>query len=213
MQTRFAVAPRSGPGRRSPAFGVESVWARRGAPVSFPVPAQTPQPTIARFPLAPDASGRGLLLTLAPVWGNAANDAEKLWYARDASQLGVAEDLGPEAQLAAELGYGLAPPRTPRVVTPYAGLSAMVGQSRAYRTGARWTVAPDATLELEAARSEGAHDDGPEHWIGLEVRLHWQGVGFRATAGMPAGIPVGARAGTAVTGFGGVLRKMARGNE
>ena len=48
---RFAAAPRSGPGSRSPAVGVESVWAWTGAPVSFPVPAHKPQSKIPRLPV------------------------------------------------------------------------------------------------------------------------------------------------------------------
>ena len=61
----------------------------------------------------------------------------------------------------------------PGVVTPYAGFTAAGGESRSYRTGARWRIAPDAALGLEAARNEGAGDDGPEHRVGVEVQLGW----------------------------------------
>ena len=123
--------------------------------------------------LAPDASGRGLSLTLAPTWGNAANDAERLWQARDAGELGVAEDFEAQARLEGELGYGLALRRMPGVVTPYAGFTAAGAMRRSYRTGARWSIAPDATLRLEAARSEGAGGEPPEHRIGLQAGFHW----------------------------------------
>ena len=124
--------------------------------------------------LQPGASGRGLSLTLNPTWGNAANDAERLWQARDASELGLAEDFEAEARLEAEFGYGFSVGGMPGVMTPYAGFTAAGSESRAVRTGARWRIAPDATLNLEAARSEGANDDTPpEHRIGLEATFRW----------------------------------------
>ena len=46
----------------------------------------------------------------------------------------------------AELEYGIGVPRTRGVVTPYAGLSLTDGQGRMLRTGARWQLAPEATL-------------------------------------------------------------------
>ena len=123
--------------------------------------------------LEPGASGRGLSLTLNPAWGNAANDAEKLWQARDAGELGLAGDFEAQARLEAELGYGFAVGRAPGVVTPYVGFTGAGGESRAWRTGARWRIGPDATLGLEAARSEGADGGGPEHRIGLQINIRW----------------------------------------
>ena len=124
--------------------------------------------------LQPGASGRGLSLTLNPTWGNAANDAERLWQARAAGELGLAEDFEAQARLEAEFGYGFSVGGMPGVMTPYAGFTAAGGESRAVRTGARWRIAPDATLNLEAARSEGANDDTPpEHRIGLEATFRW----------------------------------------
>ena len=123
--------------------------------------------------LEPGGSGRGLSLSLIPTWGNAANDAETLWSARDAGELGLAEDFEPEARLEGELGYGFSVGRMPGVVTPYVGFTAVGGESRAYRTGARWRIAPDAALGFEAARNEGAGGDGPEHRVGVEVQLGW----------------------------------------
>ena len=123
--------------------------------------------------LEPGGSGRGLSLSLIPTWGNAANDAETLWSARDAGELGLAEDFEPEARLEGELGYGFSVGRMPGVVTPYAGFTVVGGESRAYRTGARWRIAPDAALGFEAARNEGAGGDGPEHRVGVEVQLGW----------------------------------------
>jgi len=123
--------------------------------------------------LEPGGSGRGLSMSLIPTWGNAANDAERLWSARDAGELGLAEDFEAQARLEGELGYGLSVGGMPGVVTPFAGFTAAGGESRSYRTGARWRIAPDATLTLEAARSEGAGGEPPEHRIGLEAGFRW----------------------------------------
>jgi len=123
--------------------------------------------------LEPGASGRGLSLTVNPAWGNAANDVEKLWQARDAGELGLAEDFEAQARLEAELGYGLALGRAPGVVTPYVGFTGAGGESRAWRTGARWSIGPDATLGLEAVRNESAEDNAPEHGVMLRCAVRW----------------------------------------
>jgi len=123
--------------------------------------------------LQPGGSGRGLSLSLVPTWGNAASDAERLWSARDAGELGLAEDFEAQARLEGELGYGLALRGVPGVVTPFAGFTTAGATSRSYRTGARWRIAPDATLTLEAARSEGAAGEPPEHRFGLGAQFRW----------------------------------------
>ena len=48
---RFATPARSGPGSRSAPRRNESAWACTGGPVSFPVPAHTPQSNTPRFPV------------------------------------------------------------------------------------------------------------------------------------------------------------------
>ena len=72
---------------------------------------------------APRAAGRGLSLTIAPTWGNAANEAEQIWSARDAGGLVRNEDFEAESRLNAELGYGVGAPQGLGLVTPYAGLT------------------------------------------------------------------------------------------
>ena len=123
--------------------------------------------------LEPGASGRGLSLVLNPAWGNAANDAERLWQAGDAGELGLGGDFEAQARLEAELGYGFAVGRVPGVVTPYVGFTGAGGESRAWRTGARWRIGPDATLGLEAVRNESAEDNTPEHGVMLRCAVRW----------------------------------------
>ena len=123
--------------------------------------------------VAPDASGRGLSLTLAPVWGNAAGGAQRLWSARDATVLAVGEDAEAEGRLDAELSYGVGLRRVPGVLTPYAGLSVADGGGRSWRSGARWTIAPGAALGLEATRAEAANDNAMEHGVILRGSFRW----------------------------------------
>ena len=125
--------------------------------------------------LEPDASGRGLSLVLSPTWGNAANDAEKLWQARDAGALGLAEDFEPEARLEAELGYGVALFAGRFTGTPHAGMTLSEG-GRNYRIGSRLTSAvpgdPGFAVGLEATRSENANDN-TEHGVTLRGFVRW----------------------------------------
>ena len=121
----------------------------------------------------PSASGRGLSLTLAPAWGDASSAVERLWSLRDAGDLAANADFEPRARLDAELGYGLRGPRGVGVATPWAGLGLAREEKRAWRAGARWKLAPDFTLGLEATRHEPSTDDPPEHRLMLRGTLHW----------------------------------------
>ena len=123
--------------------------------------------------LDPGASGRGLSLTLAPVWGTPSSGVERLWSARDAAGLVRDEEFEAERRLEAELGYVLAAPRGLGLATPYAGLS-LAGGGRAWRLGARWNVAPDVTFGLEGTRRESGNDDEPpQHGLMLRGVLRW----------------------------------------
>ena len=73
--------------------------------------------------LDPGASGRGLSLTLAPVWGTPSSGVERLWSARDAAGLAPGGDFEATRRLNVEIGYGLGAPRGLGLVTPYARLS------------------------------------------------------------------------------------------
>ena len=121
----------------------------------------------------PSASGRGLSLTLAPTWGNASSAVERLWSLRDPGGLASNADPEPGARLDAELGYGLRGPRGVGVATPYAGLGLAREGERAWRAGARWNIAPNFTLGLEATRREPSANAPPEHRLMLRGALRW----------------------------------------
>ena len=121
----------------------------------------------------PSASGRGLSLTLAPTWGNAASAVDRLWSLRDPGGLAANDDFEARAHLDAELGYGLRGPRGVGVATPWAGLGLAREGERAWRAGARWALAPRFTLGLEATRHEPSTNAPPEHRLMLRGALRW----------------------------------------
>ena len=123
--------------------------------------------------LSPSASGRGLTLSLAPVWGSAGSASERLWSARNAAEFGIEQEFEATTRLDAELGYGMSVPRTRGVVTPYTGLSLAEGASRRYRAGARWNLGPEAVLGLEGAWEGGTSGSAPAKSITLRTELRW----------------------------------------
>ena len=102
--------------------------------------------------VTPDASGRGLTLSIAPVWGRTGSAAERLWSAHDARALGADSEFEADSRLAIDAGYGFGLPGNRGVLTPYAGMTLGDAGHRAMRTGTRWQVSPDATFGLEATR-------------------------------------------------------------
>ena len=102
----------------------------------------------------PGRSGRGLTLSITPEWGRTGSATEHLWSARDASALGTESDLEPTGRLAIDAGYGLGPGAGRGVLIPYAGMTFGDQSRRTIRTGAKWQLGPDASVGLEAARSE-----------------------------------------------------------
>ena len=118
----------------------------------------------------PGASGRGLSFTLTPAWGNAGSAAERLWGLGDARGLAPDGEFEAGSRLDAELGYGLR--ASPGVVTPFAGLGVADGGARTLRLGARWTLGPATSLNLEGARSEAANDNADQR-IGLTFSMRW----------------------------------------
>ena len=119
----------------------------------------------------PGASGKGLSLTVAPVWGAASGGTERLWSLADARGLAPHSDFEAGRRLEAEVGYGLGLGRAPGVLTPYAGLSWSDG-GRVWRTGARWQVAPGTAVSLEATREE-AYEGASELGLLLRGSLSW----------------------------------------
>ena len=123
--------------------------------------------------LGPDASGRGLSLALAPVWGTPSSGVDRLWSARDAAGLAPGGEFEAERRLEAELGYGLGAFGGHGVVTPYAGLGLAEAGDRTWRAGARWSLAPHLAMSLDATRREPANDDGPEHGVQFRLNVRW----------------------------------------
>ena len=148
--------------------------------------------------IEPDASGRGLSLTLAPAWGAAEGGAERLWSLRDARQLAPDAEAQAGSRLEAELGYGFAVFGDRGVATPYAGLSRSetgetlrLGQSlrmgasqwkvesvfgdaeRAWGVGYGYRLGQALDLSVETTRREAAGGDAPEHGVMLRLGARW----------------------------------------
>ena len=120
--------------------------------------------------LDPGVSGRGVSLSIGPVWGAASGGADQLWAAGSPAGLAVDGASEAEARLQAELGYGLRPPVGRGVLTPYAGLSATGdGDGRTYHIGAQWNAEPAFGLVLD-----GSHGDASAATTAtLRVSYRW----------------------------------------
>ena len=107
--------------------------------------------------IEPAENGLGLSLRIAPQWGEAAGDAEQVWEASRPRGLGTPSEKD-TGRVEAEIGYDLANRwgTLGGVVTPYLGASLGEGGNSTWRTGARWQIAPEMTLGLEASRGSGA---------------------------------------------------------
>ena len=123
--------------------------------------------------LAPGASGRGLSVRFAPVWGAPSSGAQRLWSARDAGGLARTEDFQAQRRFEAEVGYGIGLSGTRGLVTPYTALSWTEGGTRTHRTGARWQVAPDAALGLEWTHGSVVGDGSRGNAVTLQAQVRW----------------------------------------
>ena len=122
--------------------------------------------------VTPHASGRGITLSIAPVWGRAESAAERLWGAPDAQALGANNEFEARGRLEMDAGYGFGLPSNRGVLTPYAGLTLGDAGHHAIRTGARWQLGPDATLALEASqKASGADKTDSEVMVRIAVRF------------------------------------------
>ena len=110
------------------------------------------------------------------MWGNAANGAERLWSARDATGFSASERVESEGRLEATVGYGM-----PVLGGRFTGTSELgLGLSesgRDWRLGWRLGLAGSGRgafgLGVEASRREPANDDTPENRIGLTATMRW----------------------------------------
>ena len=127
----------------------------------------------ARLRLDPGETGRGLSLSVSPTWGEPASGTERLWSAQGPHQLGSG-NFEAATRLEAEIGYGLGSPvaTLPGNVTPYLGLS-LGDDRRAWRTGTRWQIAPNAELGLELSRTRGGSNEDEVQAITIQGSVQW----------------------------------------
>ena len=111
--------------------------------------------------LAP-ISGRGLSLTLHPVWGRTQSAAERLWN-EGASEI-TGGDTALHGSVDTEVGYGMAAtmPGSPGLLTPYAGMMATDHGNR-LRLGSRFAGGNGLSLNLEGAQKNTT--DGASHQV------------------------------------------------
>ena len=119
--------------------------------------------------IAPGASGQGLALVVQPAWGQTGSGVQRLWE----TGVTAADSPDNQARLNAEIGYGLGVAPGMGVVTPYAGLGLAGEGAQWWRMGARWQLAPAASVSLEGSLYEAANDDGPAHGLMLRGALRW----------------------------------------
>ena len=118
--------------------------------------------------MTPSASGRGLTLSIAPVWGQTGSAAERLWSARDASALGSEDEFeartGTRWQLGADAVLGLEatrqasdPTTTCPAVTNRERLHDHDGANRSTRTCPAAPKAVQEWTETHCAKPAPAH--------------------------------------------------------
>ena len=129
--------------------------------------------------VSPDASGRGLTLTLAPTWGSAASATERLWSGRDvttALAIGDEAEAEAEGRLEATIGYGMPVLGGRFTGTPELGLG-LSERGRDWRLGWRLGLAGSGPvafdLGAEATRREPANGDAPENRFALTATMRW----------------------------------------
>ena len=123
--------------------------------------------------LDPGASGRGLSLSLAPVWGTPSSGVERLWSARDAAGLAPGGEFEAERRLEGEIGYGFEAFGERGLMTPYAGHGLTEAGDRTWRAGVRWSLAPTLAMSLDGTRREASNDDPPEHGVQFRLTVRW----------------------------------------
>ena len=120
----------------------------------------------------PSASGRGLSLSITPVWGKAGSRTEGLWSARDARDLEPGGEFEARGRIETELGYGIGVPGSRGVVTPYTGLSFGEGE-RSVRAGTRWSLGEGAVMGLEGTRHQGSEGEPGSSAIEFRTEVRW----------------------------------------
>ena len=107
----------------------------------------------------PGDDGRGLSLSFALVWGNAASGSERLWgdLAMPRRSLRRARSSRP--------GNGS--------TRSSATASAFSGEAREFRAGYGYRLGSGVDVTLDATRREAANDDAPEHAGDARTAVRW----------------------------------------
>lgn len=126
----------------------------------------------------PAVPGRGLWLTLAPLWGGStAADASSVWGGERAIRAShdfdanSAHGLGPE-QVDLEVGYGLTTHEGRGILTSYGGVSLAQAGARGYRLGGRMMLGEAVALSVETERQERFHG-AAEHGAIVRGHVYW----------------------------------------
>ena len=126
----------------------------------------------------PAVPGRGLWLTLAPLWGGSASaDASGIWDGERAVRASrgfdsnTAHGLGPE-QVYLKVGYGLTTHEGRGLLTSYGGISLAQAGPRGYRLGGRMILGEAVALSVETERQE-RFDGAAEHGAIVRGHVYW----------------------------------------
>ncbi len=124
--------------------------------------------------LVPDASGRGISMSLTPSYGADPGGSERLWMQPDPVGLAANDDAPLSSRFDAEVGYGTALFDGGFTGTPNVGLG-LSDTARELRMGWRMNMAAgrggDFELNLDVTRRED--DAGAEHGIGARLTTRW----------------------------------------
>ena len=111
-------------------------------------------------------SGRGLSLSLNPVWGETQSAAERLWDDGINETAGeITGDTALRSSVDTEVGYGMAATMlgSPGLLTPYAGMIATDDGTDRLRFGGRFVGGNGLSLNLEGAQKNTT--DGASHQV------------------------------------------------
>ncbi len=121
--------------------------------------------------LDPGAAGRGLSLSVRPVWGQASSGVERLWESGVA--LGAAADPD-AARVHARIAYGIGTATWAGhgVLTPYTDVSLSGDGSNRLGIGSRLDIGSSVRMSLEGVHSRPASGEA-DHSIMLRGALYW----------------------------------------
>ena len=120
--------------------------------------------------VGPGRGGRGLALSVQPVWGQTSSGVERLW--NDGLIDSPTTGGEPRSSVAAIVSYGLAAFGGDWLVTPNGGLALFGEGTRSVSLGGRLELAPTFKVSLEGERREPAGAPA-EHTVSPTAKLRW----------------------------------------